>query len=345
MYKELFKKIGYLIVINIILISLCEWWLRKNSNDFFIEDYSFRESIRYFEKAAHNADIIFLGNSQICDDINPDRIKINGYNIYNFGFPGEGIGQTYYKIKYYLERGYSPKLKLVVLQINGSLLRDDPLAGYYNYSDYYDYWDIFQKNSFISSVNVLFNSIDFLRTHSLWPNNIKRLILGKIDHKDFVKVMDGDLLSSGYYSMRTILTPEGLQKEHFNLKTSAQTIKPRVESLVYYRSLIQLFRKYNIKTVFVHLPTVTINLVQQKKADPEDYSKLLERGVFDIVKTQFPGTPLFDYVNLDQNWKMEYFMDHTHLNYLGAEFLGRQITRDSSLYEMYIKAAQTRPSL
>lgn len=328
MVRLFFKRIGLFLLFNLLLLGLCEWALSTHARELFVEDASLAESFRYFESASKDIDIIFLGNSVAYNGIDPDSIRISGYKAYNFAFNSEPIGTTYYKMKYYLDRGHLPRLKVaVVSMLYSSLIVEYPINTFYDYSKYHDYADIVKTNNFKTISNAFLNRVHLIRTHSFLINNLARKLLLRNKGQDLSNQLGGKLLPNGFFYGTAEFTQKDLERERPNVLVP-ELEKPHQDEMFYLKRLIELFREHQIKVVFLQIPAPVFLLAgQEELAKNKDYD-LFGQKIQAVLKDNFPDVPTLNYYKLDMGWKLDFFRDRGHLNARGAEFLGQHLTND-----------------
>jgi hypothetical protein len=330
MAKEFITNTTVFIILNIILLGGVNVFLSQYSHKFITEDRVLKESVRYFESAAKDVDILFAGDSTVHYGVNPDDVKISGYKVHNSGFCGEPIGTIYYKMKYYLEKGYLSSLKLVVIGVNYSNLTQDPaVAVNLDYSKYYDYVDIFKMNGFTIGIRAWINRLDIFRINPLLIKSLQKILFKKLS-----KSGKEELLRNGHSKREYAFLEEAFEKEKgIIVKESLSDKLPRASNLLYYKRLLALLESRHIKVVFILIPATDLLIAEQMEGvlDFDKYD-LLSRKTANVLQKEFPHILLINYARPHSGWKLEYFSDAGHLNEKGAKFFGQKLSVDFSRF-------------
>jgi ABC-type microcin C transport system permease subunit YejB len=98
---------GFLLV-TAVLFAGVELVVRDHAERISASDREMGRSRTAFERRRTDVEILALGDSRVYHGVDPQFIHPKAHN---FGFPSEPIQSTYWKMKYYLERGDLPRLR------------------------------------------------------------------------------------------------------------------------------------------------------------------------------------------------------------------------------------------
>jgi hypothetical protein len=314
---------GGFIALNAIPFIAAELWLRRHSADHFLADRNLRASIAKFELRARSLDVLFLGDSMAHFGIDPDAIPASGLQLHNFAFPGEPPATTFYKVKYYLERGDLPHLRLAVVQLNYYSVTEDYRAGLntdYDYSRFYEYWDIARHQEHRQTLLAVLGQSTVFRLHTDFVGQIQFRSLDA----------EPEPTAAGYGSRQDFVQSTDVERQTFeDLRTRLDEsyVRVRIGAVENYRRLVNLFRNRGIKVAFLQLPTLAV--VRANEPMPENLlDAVLERRTVRLIQHLFPGLPNINTADAGMAWQAEHFADATHLNQAGARLLGEGLAAE-----------------
>lgn len=291
------------------------------------------KSIESFEAGASRDDVLFLGNSYSFYGIDPDRVRLrNGLISHNFSFAGEGVGDTYYKLAYYLRRQRLRKLKLVVINVDNYNFFGPaaPLNTAYPYGRFYDIPDIYRTVPAFAKPALL-SKLSLYR--------VSRQAKTLIGNRLFVSPVLERIQPSGY-SRRDY----GMSAASLSAETAAYLDLERVKVFAinpalfgYYKKLVSEFRKRNIAVIFIIVPTPAMFLPKAAQAgllaeNPADKRDFLEEKTAAGISRLFPGIPVYNYQKDSTGFSIDMFSDRGHLNYKGAGVFSEKLAADVNSY-------------
>lgn len=271
-----------------------------------------RNQDRQFEEYNDTLTFLMLGNSH--DMINPE---ITG-NSFNYASPGEVYTQTYYKLKYILEKtGKIPEYAVLSVDpANFSPKAENTLKfdGYWRkYVDYpalaretgdYDYyikWFTGRFCAYIGNYKFIYMSVIFLNADfSLVKNGYRP----PRDYRNFAREPDRNAL--------------GLERATAYL--SGYGKKPDKGPETYFRKILSLCRDYDITPVLVRMPLTDEYLMHASKlVDLDD----LDRQIEGIAAEETGNYIMIDFREA-LSGKPELFFNADHVNPRGADIISEK---------------------
>jgi hypothetical protein len=260
-----------------------------------------------FDLKKNSVSILVAGDSHPQRDIDPEFLP----GSFVVATSGENITQTYYRLRYYLEREQL-NIKLVILPLDlhsFSDFRADRFQHIEYWKKYIDYRELgILKGEPLEFLNYR------LRGEFTYINGVQDLIdfaENQNDGENSNKLIDGYLPQSG----KTLTeSPDGevleerLQRHFLN----RQVLYP--ESVDYLLRIIELLRNHDVQLALVRFPVPEIYYNGAKDyIDVDAYYARIDQ----ILLANGYTMPVLDYHDLFSR-HMEYFYDIDHLNTAGA---------------------------
>ena len=234
-------QLGAFLSLFIVVLIVAEVILRQISPSLISYDKEVRDSIASFENRASDIELLFLGNSQTVHAINPEFMQNSGLKIHNFGYANEPIRTTYWKVKYYLDRGLLPQLKSVFLQL---IIYDKrEIRHEYNYHKYYNYIDIIRE----------------LDLNEWYEFTLSHLYIYRVGRNILKKIADGSVRTISKYGFR--IAHDKLSDEAFNHYINKVKNSEYEEyiidnlNILYYKKLMDMLTGHGIRVYVYTLPT------------------------------------------------------------------------------------------
>ena len=283
-------------------------WSRAESKDGI--------TIRDFEAVQGELSFVVLGDSHPKEGFMAAKIP----HGYNFSSSAESYIVTYYKLKYYFERGdFHPDVALVPIDLHNFssvrldvLLSKDP-AYWKQYVNYLQYgWETNQlqtmPETFLQSRFALLGGLD--------------VCLEEIFNPSQLTLVAGFMSSEGKFSENSL----DIREERIQRKVDSQFkgYDYMDETLVmYFLRVIDLLEEYDVTPVLVYYPITEGYFEGASLYVPvEDHIA----NVQDLLEED-PSVVLLDYHDLYFH-HLEYFSDPDHLNIWGAEIFTEQVIED-----------------
>lgn len=292
-----------------------------------------RKSIEAFESVATNVNVLFLGNSYTYYGIDPAQLRLaNGATSHNFAFAGEGIGDTYYKLEYYLRRGLLPKLKLVVINVDNYNFFGQavPLNTAYPYSRYYDFADIYEHNR-------AFLKPALLSTLALYRVSLQAKTL--VANRLFVAPKPEAIQPNGYSRRDYAISRASLEADTAAFtgleKMKVYAVNPELD--LYFTRLVTDLKRRHVDVVFIVVPTPAMFLPRLYAKTPSSgdagvSGDFLEEITARTIGQRFPGVPIRNYMRDSSGFSVEMFSDRGHLNRIGARVFSAKLANDINAY-------------
>ncbi len=257
-----------------------------------------------------------LGNSHNC--INTHILE----KSFNYGSPSENFIQSYYKLKYILEKS-GKKPEYVILQADNSSF--GPKA-----SDRYEYNSYWIKYIDYVELAKIKNNRDVLLK---WPEgkffsyvgnykDIQLSILYRIKFKTF-EMYRGYRPHRDYHNFADEADRQKVAWDKANLVLSKEGyFDPSIR--VYFEKILQLCQAHGVNVILVRVPMTKEYYEEETKIIPVD--KLWDE--VDSIISRYPVYKgIFDYHGLYFDHP-EYFFDPDHLNVKGADLFTAQFAKD-----------------
>jgi hypothetical protein len=257
-----------------------------------------------------------LGNSHNC--INTHILE----KSFNYGSPSENFIQSYYKLKYILEKS-GKKPEYVILQADNSSF--GPKA-----SDRYEYNSYWIKYIDYVELAKIKNNRDVLLK---WPEgkffsyvgnykDIQLSILYRIKFKTF-EMYHGYRPHRDYHNFADEADKQKVAWDKANLVLSKEGyFDPAIK--VYFEKILQLCQAHGVRVILVRVPMTKEYYEEETKIIPVD-------KLWDEVKSITSRYPVyqgtFDYHDLFYDHP-DYFFDPDHLNVKGADLFTAQFAKD-----------------
>jgi len=273
-----------------------------------------------FEAEKDSVSILVAGDSHPQRDINPELLP----GSFVVATAGENITQTYYRLRYYLEKEHLD-IKLVILPLDlhsFSDFRADRFQNVAYWKKYIDYREIgSQKGEQLYFLGYR------LRGEFTYRSGVQDLI-------DYLESLSGDqdtnILIDGYLPQSGDIVTLPVDGEVLEERLQRHFLKRQMlypESLDYFLRVIELLQDHGVKLALVRFPVPDMYYLGAKEFMDVDayYSELnllLTNNGYDL--------PILDYHDVFIQ-HMEYFYDSDHLNTTGTDLF------TTTLYEDLIK--------
>jgi hypothetical protein len=296
------------LVINAFLNQVYDRWmyyfrLARNQDEQF---QSYRDTLKY----------LMMGNSH--NRINPEVLG-NGFCYIT---PKEGYKQTYYKLRYILEKsGKKPEnilLSIDPVNFSPKAENDFSFEGYWR--KYLDYPELAREHndpryllnwvtgtffSYVGNYKYMFMSVQFFNTDL---KKIKNGYFPARNYKNFAKERDREAL--GYFVASAYLASYGKN--------------PVLGETKYYRRILDLCRQHNIHLVLLRMPLTDEYLKYARKLVDMDK---LDREILAVTKENCSDFQVFDFRN-EFHGQPDYFFNADHVNPAGAAMISRKIREE-----------------
>jgi hypothetical protein len=310
--KLFFKKLCVFIVLvlalNTLLNTVYDHWM-----------YYFRLARiqdKQFESYTGPLKYLMLGNSH--NRVNP-AVLGNGFC---YIMPKEIYTQTYYKLKYILEKT-SKRPEYILLSIDpvnfspraGNELSFDgywrkylnypELAREYHDPEYILNWGTGNFFSYVGNYKYVLMSIQFFKA-------------------DLTQIKNGYIPARNYLNFAKESNREAIGFEIATVYLSSYSKKSTLGDTRYYLKILALCQQYKIHLVLLRMPMTdeylkyALKLVDQDKVD---------REIIDLTRNHCNDFRVFDYRN-EFHGKPEYFFNADHINPDGVSIISRKIKEE-----------------
>ena len=304
-----------LIVIAILVIAV-NYTLDRAFKFFSVHNILNSMMDRQFDTYDDTLTYLAMGNSHNC--INTHILE----NSFNYGSPSENIIQSYYKLKYILEKS-GKKPEYLILQADISSFGPKG-ASRYEYNFYWKkYIDYIELAKIMKDKDILlkwaegkffsyagnYKDIQLSIVYRIKMKNIE-MYHGYRPHRDYRNFAEEpDRRKVAWEKANLFLTKE----EYFS---------PVVK--IYFNKLMQLCQDHNVKVIILHIPESKDFFEEELKIVP---GKRLFREV-DSIAARYPVyTKTLDYHDLFFDHP-EYFFDPDHLNIKGTDLFTEKLAED-----------------
>jgi len=277
---------------------------------------------RDFRKWAGVTDILVLGDSQPRTSVDPDILE----NSYIYAFPGENYIQTYYKLKYFLEKeGLDFKLILLPIDLHSfSSFKTDRIGDHSFWKRYIDYIELGKVKG---------DLLDYL----LFRLEGEFAYLGGIDATlEYIRSYPVKLETDrGFRGWKGVLTDKTENEIRQLAKQRAEHHFAGYDYLdkdlfAYFLRTLDLCKQHNIPIVLVRYPITQLYYTEAAALIPVD--RLYEQIYAGL--DDFGEIPILDYHDLYWD-RPELFMDPNHLNVTGAKQFTTLLREDLFELELF----------
>lgn len=301
-----YKKVSLFVLSFFILNGVVHFLFLKivNSNSIIQ-----RDDRLFFESIEQTEYVPWL----VIGDSHANAVKAeSAHHVYRFNSPGESFIQSYYKLKYLVDRDFVIKNLVLPLDLHSlSSFRTDRIINDIYWVKYVDYIELADKKKNRSYI-------------------VKYLIANFFSYQGKGNEIF-EYLQKRYGLFRPADRRESLAvteriNYHFeNCRSVDEDI------LFYFKEILQLCEKSKIKVVFLKYP-VSKDYYEGARVfvDPAQYYSHIDSVITDFKSLNFE---IWDYHNLYFD-SLQYFMDADHLNNKGSqEFTKLFASRISEFYE------------
>ncbi|MEI6899853.1 MAG: hypothetical protein WCL00_08245 [Bacteroidota bacterium] len=319
--RQFFKKLGIflflVIVVNLILNAVYDHWM-----------YYFRLSRiqdEQFESHSDSIQYLMMGNSH--NRLNPEILG----NGFCYIMPKEIYAQTYYKLKYILERT-NKRPKTVFLSIdpvNFSPKAETEFSfdGYWR--KYLDYFTLARESndpgfllnwlagnyfSYVGNYRYVLMSVQFLRA-------------------DLSKIRNGYIPARDYRNFAKERDREALGFEIATVYLSSYAGKSLIGDAKYYIRILDLCHKYNIHLGLLRMPLTDEYLKYANRMVDIDQ---LDRQIMELTKRNSNDFSLFDFRN-EFHGKPGFFFNVDHINPQGVRIVTMKIKNELEKGDIFAK--------
>ena len=276
---------------------------------------------RQFAEYDDTLKYLAMGNSHNC--INTHILE----NCFNYGSPSENFIQSYYKLKYILEKT-GKKPEYLILQADLSSF-GPKISDRYEYNSYWiKYIDYMELARIRNSKDMLYHWLEGkffsyvgnykdVQLSIYYRMKIKQIEMyhGYRPHRDYHNFADEpDMQKTAWDKANLILSKE----EYFD---------PAIK--VYFEKILQLCQVYGVRVIMVRMPMTKEFNEEEAKLVPAD-KLIAEVNAITSRYPVFAGS--LDYHLLFVRHP-EYFFDPDHLNIMGADLFTTQLARDLDEYD------------
>ncbi|MDD4603525.1 MAG: hypothetical protein PHF97_06935 [Bacteroidales bacterium] len=304
-FKKLFIFILLILAVNVLLNTAYNRWM-----------YYFRLSRnqdKQFEVYSDTLKYLMLGNSH--DRINP-AILGNGFC---YIMPKEVYTQTYYKLKYILEKtNKKPEnILLSIDPVNFCPRAENELAfdGYWR--KYLNYFEVARE---LHDPEYLLNWVT--GTFFSYIGNYKYIFMSAIFfNADLHKIKDGYIPARNYRNFANEPDREALGFEIATAYLSSYSNKSMLGETIYYRKILALCQQYKIHLILLRMPMTDEYLKYARKM--VDLDKL-DRDIMEVTRNHCNDFEIFDFRNEFHN-KPWYFFNADHINPEGVRIISKKL--------------------
>ena len=290
-------------------------------NFHFVNDDILSYSVNNFE-IKKSISTLFVGNSKSYYGISESNC-FEKNNYHNFSFPSETLETTYWKLKYYIDKGQLKNLKHVYIQIErAGIYVKNPIGrnNMYDYTTYYkhSFNQITENKSALYKINEwLTDHFTFYRLRpyfiDLFLNQINYKIVEKGINRNNANVFGAGFLYTKYSNIQMKVDLPALIKE----ETSYLKIPVNIIQINYYDKLINLLKKNDVAVDFVKI-IEPIDLVSLTDSNVRKILLLNLEKDKTLISKRYPDSKLIDLSKHAGFFTMEDFGDKLHLNNNGS---------------------------
>ena len=310
--KQFFKKF-YIFIILVIGVNAAMNAVYNHWMYYFRLD---RNQDKQFAIYSDTLKYLMLGNSH--DRVNPAILG----KAFSYMTPKESYTQTYYKLKYILEKtNKRPEnifLSIDPVNFSPRAEKDVSFDGYWR--KYLNYFMLARENhdpgylikwvtgnffSYVGNYKYAYMSLLFLKVDL---QKIKNGYVPARNYKNFAKEPDRDAL--GFEIATAYL--------------SSYAKKSVLGECKYYRKILTICKEYKIRLLLLRMPMTDEYLKYARKM--VDIDKL-DREILEVTRANCNDFKMFDYRN-EFHGKPEYFFNADHINPVGANIISMKIKEE-----------------
>lgn len=244
--------------------------------------------------AKSNCELLILGNSRLYCGINPDAFS---HKTYNFSHNNDSYNQLYYKLIWLLNKGITPKyIILGVDYFQFSIFSDSRNYAYGPILGAEYLKDYGKKNYVLQDELVL-----------LQPSTVRNLVKGP-NYYQWLK-------PNGQY-VRT-----GTPKETDFIKRNPERKELQVR---YFKRILDVCMQKNIK-VFMVMPPM-------RDIERNEYSEAQKTDFDEFIRSYTNQNVVYLNYSTDSTYKMNDFIDFSHLNQQSATRFSRELNKQILQY-------------
>ena len=325
--QEKLNCIGFLFC-GLVIFLFIDYIFDRYSMNIVPQDYFLKQSIESFEKKCKTIDIVFLGGSSSYYGINPKYINLrNNYKSHNFAFASEPPITTYYKLLYYLQKGYLTNLKLVVIDVTHYPFSSDNTNTLFKYYRFYNYSDILVTAGVPLFLQFICNASNAVRLQPYLTDFRFPFSSTSLD----AMIETEHVLENGYcrrdFSYALVHFKNGLKNL---IKEGQNNHVPNTMTLKYLNKLVTMLNAKGIRIVFIMTPDTRI-LYDAHCVNKYDWCELKRERV---IKQLYKNITIFNYASptKSRGFTLKMFSDVGHLNFTGSKLLSTKISRDLNRY-------------
>jgi len=310
--KLFFQKL-FVFIILVLLLNEC---LNEVYNHWMYYFRLSRLQDEQFETYSDTLKYLMLGNSH--NRVNP-AILGNGFC---YIMPKEVYTQTYYRLKYILEKtNKKPEnILLSIDPVNFSPRAENELGfdGYWR--KYLNYFELARESH---DPGYLLNW--FTGNFFSYAGNYRYVFMSvQFFHADLHQIKNGYIPARDYMNFGKEPNREALGFELATAYLSSYSKKSTLGETRYYLKILALCQQYKIHLILLRMPMTDEYLKYARKM--VDLDKL-DREIIDVTRNHCDDYQVFDFRN-EFHGKPEYFFNADHVNPTGAYIISMKIKQE-----------------
>lgn len=310
------RKFAIRLILFLALLLVVNYALDRSFKTFSVHNALNSMMDRQFEDYDDTLKYLAMGNSHNC--INTHILE----NSFNFGSPSENFIQSYYKLKYILEKS-GKKPEYLILQADISSF-GPKISSRYEYNSYWiKYIDYLELARIKKSKDMLFKWLEG-KFFSYVGNykDIQLSILYRIKIKE-LEMYHGYRPHRDYRNFADEVNKQKVARNKANLILSKEAYLD-ITIRVYFEKIMQLCQSHGIHVIMIRIPMSKVFNEEEAKLVPAD-KLYAEVETIAFRYPVFEGT--LDYHNMF-NDHPDYFFDPDHLNIKGSDLFTAQLAKD-----------------
>jgi hypothetical protein len=259
---------------------------------------------------------LMLGNSH--DRINPAFLG----NGFSYMTPKESYIETYYKLKYILEKTNKrpENIFLSIDPVNFSPRAEKGVSFEGYWKRYLNYFELARENHDPSYIKNWFTG-NFCSYAGNYKYAYMSLLFLNVDLK---KIKNGYVPARNYKNFAKEPDREALGFEIANAYLSSYARKSVLGKCKYYCKILALCKQYKIHLLLLRMPMTDEYLKYARKM--VDIDKL-DRDILNVTHAHFDDFEVFDFRN-EFHGKDNFFFNADHINPIGVEIVSMKIKEE-----------------
>jgi hypothetical protein len=274
-----------------------EFLLRKIPND-----YSYKKS--YLDKHSNNIKILFLGNSHVYYDVDPQYIQSNSFNAAHIS---QSLNYDFEILKKYDSKFDSLRFIFVSVDYFSLFTKLETSVEAWRIKNYHIYYNIYSSFSIKNNLEIL---------NYKFANNLKRLYAYYFNGTSDINCTDLGWGTNYNSKNDKNLIETGM------IAAKRHTIKSDLllnENLDILKSIIRLAGEKNVKVVLFSFPAYRSYV---ENLDTNQLNRTITS--LSMLANAYPNTRYYNLLNDKSFGEMDFF-DADHLNEIGAKKLSLKI--------------------